>query len=314
MADHTSTTPPQSGTNSMVAPAGTVAPVPASPSVPAPTPSQGSADGSLNDARIAEYEQVGSQFRALTDIRFKLLGFLPVGTIATVLAAKDASLIVEQAVAAFGLAVTLCIATYNKRNDQLYNELVSRAAELERELLLQRGSFAQRPTTWLSFGPWKVEHGWPIGFIYAASTSIWTYVLIHAATPDLFQSWRGMSYGPVWPWLGVVVVIIAWQLLRAWERSRADALEVAILKLQTPFAGQPTEELTKVLAGNRQLRALFRRPGKAAKKIERRLSFQAEALMAARASGPNYAALSLVLSNVIDLPARWIHDVWTGRR
>lgn len=268
----------------------------------------------IHDPRIDEYQQVGSQFRALTDIRFKLIGFLPVGTIATVVVANSSQLVSEQAVATFGLLVTLCLATYNKRNDQLYNAIVSRAAQLERELGLVHGSFSQRPTPWLSFGPWKVEHGWPVGFIYAASAAVWTYVLVHAATPDLFVPWRGIKFGPVWPWVGAACVLVVWQILRAWEKWQGDVLEAVVVKLKEPFSTKTTAELVKLLADDSRVRSLFRRPDKAAKKIKQRLTIQEQALKAAQKPGRDYAALSLILSNVVDLPARWIHDVWTGRR
>jgi hypothetical protein len=41
------------------------------------------------EAKIKEYETVVGQFRTLTDIRFKLLGLLPLGTIGTLIALKD---------------------------------------------------------------------------------------------------------------------------------------------------------------------------------------------------------------------------------
>src|SRR4029077_18400058 len=99
---------------------------------------------SEKDVILAEYKEVTAQFRALTDIRFKLLTFLPLGTIAAVYLSKDGQLPNEPAVAAFAFVATLCIATYNKRNDQHYDELVARAAELERDgLNLAHGSFSQ---------------------------------------------------------------------------------------------------------------------------------------------------------------------------
>jgi hypothetical protein len=45
----------------------------------------------------------------------------------------------------FGLVVTLGLVTYDTRNDQLYNKLVSRASTIERNLGLPDGSFANRP-------------------------------------------------------------------------------------------------------------------------------------------------------------------------
>ena len=50
----------------------------------------------------------------------------------------------------FGLVVTLGLVTYDTRNDQLYNKLVSRASTIERNLGLPDGSFANRPHAWLA--------------------------------------------------------------------------------------------------------------------------------------------------------------------
>src|SRR2546423_3027434 len=69
------------------------------------------------------------------------------------------------------------------RNDQLYDELVSRAGELERAAGLVHGSFAQRPASWLRYGPWRVEHRFPIGLVYASTAALWAYLFVRAAFP-----------------------------------------------------------------------------------------------------------------------------------
>lgn len=91
---------------------------------------------------LAEYKEVVTQFRALTDIRFKLLTYLPLGTVAAAgFVSGTNDLLKQPTISAFAFVATLCIATYDKRNDQHYDELVSRAAELERELQIEHGSF-----------------------------------------------------------------------------------------------------------------------------------------------------------------------------
>jgi membrane protein YdbS with pleckstrin-like domain len=106
---------------------------------------------------LAEYKEVLTQFRTLTDIRFKLLTYLPLGTVAAaVFVSPTNNLVKQSAIPAFAFVVTLCIATYDKRNDQHYDELVSRAAELERELQIEHGSFSDRPKSWLKYGFVKV--------------------------------------------------------------------------------------------------------------------------------------------------------------
>lgn len=111
----------------------------------------------MNDVRremlLNEYREVCNNFRMLTDIRFRMLSFLPAisGLFAAGVAIKGNLLGVWTFVLALlGLAATIGLAIYNARNDQLYNELVGRAAEIERTLGLQDGSFANRPRAWLS--------------------------------------------------------------------------------------------------------------------------------------------------------------------
>jgi len=118
-------------------------------------------DGRIKIA-LAEYGEILTQFRKLTDIRFKLLTYLPVGTAAAAVLSQTNDSAKQGAISAFALVVTLCIATYDKRNDQHYDELVSRAAELERDLHIEHGSFSDRPMSWLKYGFIKVEHRWPI--------------------------------------------------------------------------------------------------------------------------------------------------------
>src|SRR5579864_7086824 len=124
-------------------------------------------DDPKKEIALAEYKEVLTQFRKLTDIRFKLLTYLPLGTVAGAVLTNE--MVKQPAIPAFAFVVTLCIATYNKRNDQHYDELVSRAAELERELQIEHGSFSSRPKPWLKYAFVPVEHRWPIGLIYAAA-------------------------------------------------------------------------------------------------------------------------------------------------
>lgn len=139
---------------------------------------------SRHAALLAEYAEVNSNFRLLTDIRFKLLAFLPL-LVAIAAAASgtahgnadptfDAGML---ALCAFGLLVTVALATYNARNDQIYVWLVERGARIERELGLADGSFGQRPNTWLDisfgFGRWRVGHSNSVVLMYSAAISVW---------------------------------------------------------------------------------------------------------------------------------------------
>jgi len=95
---------------------------------------------------LKEYTEVGQTFRLLTDIRFKLLAFLPLAAgVAGAVVSRTTPQPATLAFSVFGLVVTLGLITYNARNDQLYDTLVFRAAALERKLGNPDGAFANAP-------------------------------------------------------------------------------------------------------------------------------------------------------------------------
>jgi hypothetical protein len=258
-------------------------------------------DDRTKEIVLAEYKEVLTQFRSLTDIRFKLLTYLPLGTVATAVFMPATNDLVKQpAIPAFAFVVTLCIATYDKRNDQHYDELVSRAAELERELQIEHGSFSHRPKSWLKYGFVPVEHRWPIGLIYAAAASLWAYLFTAALVKD--------QPGLIWLKLAAPAVVIAcWQGLRSIERVRSTKQREAVRCLM----GQLLESNEDDSQG-KLLEAIMAQPilGIDKERAKRRVAYQWKEYEKKRDS----RAASALLSAVIDLPARWIEDVWTGRR
>src|SRR6185295_4723953 len=80
----------------------------------------------------------------------------------------------------FGLVTTLGIAMYNARNNQFYNELIKRAASIERDLSLPDGYFANRPRAWLDVPllGLSIDHATGIAFIYAASIALWVFGIL----------------------------------------------------------------------------------------------------------------------------------------
>jgi len=258
---------------------------------------------------LAEYKEAAAQFRLLTDIRFKLLAYLPLGTIATVFLTKgDGHLASQPAIAAFAFVATVCLAAYNKRNDQHYDELVSRAAELERKYLgLGHGTFTDRPGSWLMIFGVKIEHRWPIGLLYAATAAFWAYLLARSLA-DAARLSR-----PVPDMLGLaaaVVVIGAWQLVRAIEEDRRKALRGFVKDLQKQLVRTSPPEAGILGEVKATLMRECSHFGLRQAAIERR----AEHHWPAYAERHDLTAASEFLAATIDLPARWIEDVWTGRR
>ena len=120
--------------------------------------------------------------QTLTDIRFKLLGLLPIAAAIGAAFKPEGSAPARIPFALFGLAATLAVVTYNRRNDQLYDELVGRARAIEQEIGVPDGAFATRPNAWLGYGigrsRWSVNHGFSIGLIYLTSTALWIYLAL----------------------------------------------------------------------------------------------------------------------------------------
>ncbi len=149
---------------------------------------EGEMNAQRREALLKEYGEVSNLFRTLTDIRFKLLGVLPVASAATVAFGTSGCGFdqagIPIALAVFGLATVVGVVTYNTRNDQLYNELVGRAAAIERSIGLPDGAFSNRPRPWLrfKFGPWtwRIDHGSGVATIYAATIAFWLYLTMDA--------------------------------------------------------------------------------------------------------------------------------------
>lgn len=151
-------------------------------------------DPAEENRTLHEYAQVCNNFRMLTDIRFKLIALLPIATAAAAAFGTKESQVPSAWLSAFGLLATLAIATYNERNNQLYDDLVDRAAAIERLLGLQQGAFANRPGAWLSIlvgnGAWKVDHRFSLTLLYTAAAAVWLFGLLH---------WAGKSVQAVMP-------------------------------------------------------------------------------------------------------------------
>jgi hypothetical protein len=158
-------------------------------------------DTSRREALQKEYSEVLSNFRLLTDIRFKLLGLLPIATAAAAAVKfEKGSSPVPLPLALFGLVATIGLVTYNTRNDQLYDELVSRAASIERSLGLPDGAFANRPRAWYAIkspvGRWRVDHRPGVGTVYAASIALWLFAVLSALVEFIRCFYVGLGLPP----------------------------------------------------------------------------------------------------------------------
>jgi hypothetical protein len=125
---------------------------------------------------LAVYDQVGASWRMLTDVRFKLMALLPpiaaVALIAVVAQAgpfEGLNKWVRVGLAAFGLLATVGLWVYDQRNDELYDDLISRGRRLEFELGVHTGVFLGRPGSQRR----GVNHGMATRIVYGVVMSAW---------------------------------------------------------------------------------------------------------------------------------------------
>lgn len=157
-----------------------------------------------------EYNQVNSNFRALAEIRFKLLAFIPsFGGVAIFLLTSLEKNVTNDPVAygmillisILGFLATLGVTFYDQRNSQLYNALGSRAKFLEKLLDLPRnplaqagkkgGQFNERPNRNRKFlfiiTMW---HDLALALIYGAVLGAWLYPISNCILGIIFRTFN----------------------------------------------------------------------------------------------------------------------------
>lgn len=133
-----------------------------------------------NEDRLVIYNQVCQSWRTLTDVRFKLLGFVPTvsGVILITLLSRTQpgqglTPTMRTAIILFGLVVTVALYIYERRNSELYDDLISRGRRIEQELGVHTGHFLgrRRPANFL------IKHSVSINLIYGTAAAGWLFAL-----------------------------------------------------------------------------------------------------------------------------------------
>jgi hypothetical protein len=132
------------------------------------------------------------------------------------------------------LIVTAGLVSYNLRNDQLYNELVGRAANIERSLGVPDGAFANRPAPSLSlrlpFGRvWPMAHDSGVALIYAASITLWLFIVLFSLIQLPYDgdtpSWWARA-ADLLVAIAIVAGAVSW--IAAEKRIRRGAMRAAV--------------------------------------------------------------------------------------
>jgi hypothetical protein len=217
------------------------------------------------------------------------------------------------------------------RNDQLYDELVGRAAAIERNLNIPDGAFANRPTAWLRIRflgmTWNIDHRRALCTIYAASIALWlfgfvAYVLEYSRRVYAWSELPSVSVKNLSVWMdfialviAVIVTLLGSYFIRRQRETRSQDMKrlaaCAVRKAVGRSVSQAAknEELIKVCA---------MLSGSAEGKVEARAKFCATA-------DPEWVryyvlqeAEELSASHLIgfltDLPPLWIFDCYTNRK
>lgn len=131
---------------------------------------EGAQAPSRQEVLLALYGEVCNSWRTLTDVRFKLLGFVPTILVVVLInllsgdePTKGLAPITRMAIGLFGFLVTFALFVYELRNSELYDDLVSRGRRIEQELGIDTGQYLGRrdPRNWL------IKHDAAINIVFA---------------------------------------------------------------------------------------------------------------------------------------------------
>lgn len=159
-----------------------------------------------------DYDQTTELLRTLTDVRFKLLAFVPTISGAAVgLLGRAHSAAELLAVGSLGLVATLGIVLYEVSNTQLYDYAVARAEALEARLGL--GLFSERPGHRVRiFGLAVGGHDRGLALVYSAAIGGWGYLVGWGALRALDVA-QAQTIGGVIGAIAAVLVLV--EFLRA---------------------------------------------------------------------------------------------------
>ena len=138
-------------------------------------------------AMLAVYAQVGDNYRAIDDLRLRLLALLPLATgtgILVLLGSHSVSAPIGVPTGIFGMLVTVSLYFYELHGVEKCAHFIHRGAQLEQDLDVP-GSFAQRPHH--IFG--VVSELLPSMLIYPASFAGWLFLALYTAGPAVRTGW-----------------------------------------------------------------------------------------------------------------------------
>jgi len=212
-----------------------------------------------------DYTMSADMFRALSDIRFRLLALVPSIAGVTLAVLGDGRPETQLGVGLLGFVATVGVLVYELRNSQLYNWSVHRAKYLERQLGLPSsafgaphgGVFSERPRARYRLArSLRVKHDNGLALVYGAALGGWVWLVARGALallsdlPDRSAFWIALAAAAAGG-AGAVAVVIhhdTHQLMPVAVDDAAamrDALQAACRALDRP-ARLPNETLARL--------------------------------------------------------------------
>lgn len=132
------------------------------------------------------YSEVCNSWRQLVGVRFKLLGLLPVVSLAIFINLLNSNLSwwIQILICMLGFIFTYAIRLYDIRNSELHDQLISRGRKIEEELKIENGQFMGRKDKGhnylfnLSFSLTKIKHDNALSILYNTALIAWILIII----------------------------------------------------------------------------------------------------------------------------------------
>jgi hypothetical protein len=270
------------------------------------------------EAMQHEYREVHSLFRTLTEIRFKLVGLLPVASVATASFGQRSGGGMPLHFSIFGLVVVLGVMTYHMRNDQLYDELVGRATAIERSLGLPDGVFCNRPRALLALRVgrwrWRIDHGTGIGIVYAATAAFWLYLACDATLRHALP----LPTSHILATVAMVCLMWAggWAIRK--QRNAAELAQRRNVLTAVDLLAAHGNDLRRLKVNPDFLSACSAALGRSEAVVAGRAAFYSslapEAFGYYGLTGSTLHHSAAIVSLLTDLPVHWIFDLSVNRR
>jgi hypothetical protein len=156
----------------------------------------------LNDDLKAAYQQVCEGYRAIDEMRTKLLGLLPLATGAGILVLSGRGSTgpppaLSAAIGSFGILATLGLFSYELHSMKKCGALIDAGRKMEKRLNIN-GQFIRRPQEVAGF----IDEPFAASLIYPASLAGWTFFALlgvparwvaFTAAAVVFVAWFGCS-------------------------------------------------------------------------------------------------------------------------